>query len=270
MKPIQIFVNHEPYSDDDFKQYLKEGNKFEIDIDFYLFIRVLEHNDDFVNWIKKLRKETKIPENGFDWKANPLLLGFDNIKDVDKKYLYSFKKKEFKYLLDMLPFQYKFSIDEIDWADLIVSNAIRLPFAMDVNLKILPTKSFLEREENYSFEITFKRNFNKVDLLRLIEQNWEWMKFFIPKKQKVDDKSFRLKERDIFLLDQRDCKKLPFREISDNMSKKYPRTGVSYTEDNAKNTYHRAKVKAQLLFSEKNKIDIDSKIFSEVTKNLVR
>lgn len=270
MKPIQMFISRNFATDEDVSTYVKEGNKLGIDFDFYLFIRTLEHNDKFVKWVEKLRKEANLPVNGIDCRENPLLIGFKNAKDIDEKFLYTFKKEDFEYLLKMLPFMYRFTLEAVDWGTLIVSNAIRLPFGNRDNLHISPSKTFLETKVNYSFEITFNRNFTKEELHKLIDSSWYWMKMFIPKKQKVEVKDFKLNERDVFLLNARDFQKLRFNEIADKLEESFPKEDMIYTEDSAKKAYHRANYKAKMSFNEKNNISIDSEIFSKIAQSFVQ
>ncbi len=249
IKPAQLFIFHKPYSDVELESLCR--NKPELcDYQFFKYLRFLEHNERFQDWVKSIRKKANIPEGGYDWKENKLLTGFKDIKEVDRKYIYFLEDTDLKYLVSMLRRGQKDKLESLDWSDLITSNALRLPFGRLSNLSVHPDKY---SQDNRKFTITFDNHFTHTDLQKYLKEHWWFLKRYIPDEDLPHELGLiKFRERDFYALYLRDVEGLKFSEIADKLTEKYPLKNDIYSEDYAKNLYHRAKAKSDLTFHERN------------------
>jgi len=254
MKPVQFISFDKPISDEELSKNRKSDYRLmSVDYDFCLYLRTLEHNKDFVNWLKKLRIGAHIPEDGYDWQKN--FHYFPNL-GFNKKYSYYLEEEDSDYLLDRLLIKYKFTLKKEDWENIIVCNAIDLPFVKEEKLKLLPVRAKLTEGPVTHFRLYFEERFNKKELHDFIDEEWFFIERSLPKEEKSVLPDYRLKEKDIFFLDKRERKDLTFRQIADEIPDLFKQKGITYTEDNAKTAYRRAKEKAELAFNIGNRIDI--------------
>lgn len=249
----QLFVFHTAYSDEDLEKLFRENSDF-FDYRFFKYFRLLEHNDRFQTWLSDMRKKADIPPNGYDWADNKILTGFKDISEINRKYIYFIKDKDLDYLISMLRPGQKNKIESLAWSDLITSNALRLPLSKTAKLSIYPDEY---SSENGQFTISFYNNFNLTELQTYLKEHWNFLKRYMPDDDLPKDLPLiKYKERDFYVLYLRDIEKTKFTLIADLLSKKYPLKNNSiYSEDYAKNLYHRAKAKAYVTFHEQNQFN---------------
>lgn len=249
LKPVQFFVFHEPYSDEELeKLYIEKPTYF--DYRFYKYFKYLVHNDEFQEWLVIMRKKFDIPASGYDWKENKRLTGFKDVNEIDKKYMIFISDEDLLFLNGMLRPGQKAKLSKLDWDDLITSNAIRLPLGRPSNISIAPDKY---SKMNRKFTIYFDNHFTLTELQKHLKEHWWFLKKFIEDPDLPNDLPIiKVKERDFYVLYLRDIEKLKFTQIADKLDEKFPLKKDHNTEDYAKNLYHRAKAKAGLAFNEQN------------------
>jgi hypothetical protein len=249
LKPVQLFVFHNPYSDEELEAlYRKSPGQF--DYRFFKYFRYLEHNDKFQEWIANMRKKVNIPTGGYDWQDNKILTGFKDINEIDRKYMQFISDEDLDSLNNMLRPGQKNKLSGLDWSDLVTSNAIRLPLGRPANISISPDKY---SKTNRKFTIYFDNHFTLTELQKYLKLHWWFLKKFIEDPDLPNDLPIiKVKERDFYVLYLRDIEKLKFTQIADKLDEKFPLKKDHNSEDYAKNLYHRAKAKADLAFNERN------------------
>lgn len=257
LKPVQFFVFHKPYSDDELEDLYREKAEL-FDYRFYKYFKYLQYNEEFHNWLVKMRKKSGIPADGYDWRENKRLTGFKDVNEIDKKYMFFISDEDLGFLKGMLRPGQKDKLSGLDWDDLITSNAIRLPLNRLANISIAPDEY---SKSNGKFTIYFDNHFTLAELQKYLKQHWWFLKKFIEDPDLPHDLPIiKVKERDFYVLYLRDVEKLKFTQISIKLDQKFPLKKDSYNEDYAKNLYHRAKAKARVAFNEQNQ---DKKVSTE-------
>jgi len=251
LKIAQLFVFHTPYSDEELENLYREKPGL-FDYRFFKYFRFLEHNDNFQKWLKDMRKKANIPIEGYDWQENKILTGFKDISEIDRKYMNFISDEDLKFLKDMLRSGQKEKLSSLDWSDLIACNAIRLPLNRLPSISISPDKY---SKTNRKFTIYFDNHFNLTELQKYLKEHWWFLKKFIEDLDVPQDLPLvKFKDRDFYVLYLRDIGGMKFLQIAEKLNQKYPLKKDFYTEDYAKNLYHRAKTKAKLAFHEQNQI----------------
>jgi hypothetical protein len=248
MKKINILFQQKEISDEEVFDTKSELNqKYPLDTTLLIFIRALEHNNAFQQWLSKMRKHDGIPTDGYSLESKS-----KNEGKRDIKYIYAFDEKDLQYLIDRLPLKYKYYLDEDDWKNIVLWNCLDMK-VLDENFFITPTQPELELADNYAFILRFNKRFNKKELHEFIDREWDWIERYLPDPDNREEEKNRLSEKDIFLLDRREYLGMKFGEIDKIYPDKFKKRGVTYTEENMKTIHKRAKEKVKKLLDLKNK-----------------
>ncbi len=225
---------------------IKKIDYLAFDKDFFYLVRALEKNEAFVHAVQKARKKFGIPPEGIVWQEYNNATLFPSSHDEQQsstKFIEDVKSEAIKIYQELgLDKALKWVLHDIIIANCVFSTGSAICFMPEDEASLgfpLRLGSYPAREKATVIQINKK--VNKYQLHRFIDENWTKISRELENLPSFS-KSY-VSDRDMLILKLRDTNKKSYKEIADEIVKRYKLDDLdaNINEDSVKTAYKRAR-----------------------------